>query len=81
MESGNKVLIKLNLTLQTLLNSNQLVAWVPESSIVLIKPSFHSTTLPANSLSELVSRYSTGLLMKNSQLFNQLNLLKPSMSL
>ncbi len=67
MESGKKVLTKLHVTLQTLLNSNQLAAWVPESSTILIKPLFHWTTLPANSLSELVLRSSTGHLIKSSQ--------------
>jgi len=80
MESGKKVLTKLHVTLQTLLNSNQLAAWVPESSTILIKPLFHWTTLPANSLSELVSRSSTGHLIKSSQSCNQLNLHRPSMS-
>lgn len=71
-KSGNKVLTKPLSTFPIAL-SLVLVVWVAESSTILIKPSFLSTTPQANLLSELVSRFSTLLLKMNSQLCNQLN--------
>ena len=70
--SGNKVLTKL-LSMSPIALSMVLVAWVVESSTILIMHLFQSTTPLANSPSELVSRFSTLHLHRNSQSCNQHN--------